>query len=833
MHDLKGLTTQEAKELLLRYGINNVESERPISFLNRFLSQFLNPLLYILLFALAVDLAAWLTEGATDWPTESIAIATILVLNGWLGAYQEFKADEAITKTKKLGATQALVLRDGKLQRVAGESVVPGDVLRIEAGDRIAADAEVVHSKSLSTDESLLTGESLPIEKQEGEEIPAGALVVRGMCYARVVRTGASSAIGKMAASLERIGQEQTPLEKQLRSFAQQIAIVVAVLGAVLVLGGIYAEGLNRLGHVFMFSVALAVAAIPEGLAAVLTVAFSIGVQRMAQRKALVRKLNAVETLGSVSLIATDKTGTLTENRMTVQEIDSPDPERAFLAMVIANDAEDDAVFGDSVDVAFKDFARKSGKNLKEISKIHLRKAARPFDSAYKFMSVTVHDGRRDVTYLKGAPEVLLRRSRLSKHKRLMWEEKAKSYAKQGMRVLALAWAPGSNDERVTFLGLAAMWDPPRQEVPAAINAARSAGIRVVMVTGDHPDTSAHIAGSVGIDNSSVVTGKHVAVASDAELSEHLSSTSIFARVLPEHKLRLVDGFRKMGHVVAVTGDGVNDALAVKRADVGIAMGQRGSDVTREVADIVLLDDNFTSIVAAIAEGRSIYENILKFIGFFLSTDLALTLLVVGGLAASYFFDIKDAQGSILLPLTAVQLLWINVVADGPAALALTLDRNPGLMRLPPRRAGASLLSQDMLSFIVLSGLTKAVIGLALFVLLPSTGISLAETQTAVFLYEAIAQLVFAYPVRHLHVQPLRNGWLHFAVLGGIALQLCIIAFEPTRHFLGLNGLSLQSLAIIAAGLAVSWSVAELVSAIQRQKTRKAPQIVFAAASSK
>ncbi len=821
MEKPNGLTSQRAAELLSQHGPNRLPSAQPPSIVLRFFQQFLSPLIYVLLFALAVDLFSWVSEGARGVPTESLAIAFILALNAGLGTYQEHKADEALAKTRALGASRAWVLRDGKLLHVTSESVVPGDVIRLEAGDKVPADAVLIDEQSASVDESIITGESLPADKSSGDELLSGTMLVRGTSYARVVQTGVQSQIGRMAHSLARVTQDITPLEKRIRTFAKQVAAVVLILAVVLTVGGLYAEGVARFGHVITFSVALAVAAIPEGLPAVLTVALAIGVQRMAARKALVRKMTAVETLGSVTVIATDKTGTLTENRMTVQEIDSPDPERALLAMVLANDADHDLGAGDSVDLALMAFARQRGRNTREIAESHLRVSARPFDSAYKFMSVTVNDGRKDVTYLKGAPEVLLARSKMPHAEKSDWENKVQVYARNGMRVLGVAWAQGSSDHHPDFLGLIAMWDPPRQEVPDAIRTAQQAGIRVVMITGDHPATAAYAADTVGIDGRNVLTGQQLGELQPDMLQTRLHTTSVFARVLPEHKLQLVDGLKSAGEVVAVTGDGVNDALAIKRADVGIAMGQRGSDVTREVADMVLLDDNFSTIVAAIEEGRSIYENIVKFVCFFLSTDVALVLLVTGGLAASFFFDIRDSAGNILLPLTAVQLLWINVVADGPAALALTLDRNPGIMKLPPRSTVAPLLVRDSLIFIAVTGCLKAALGLTIFVFLPRVGYSLAETQTSVFLYEAIAQLVFAYPVRHLHVKPLANHWLHAAVVGGAVLQIAVVFFEPMSGLLGLTPLRAAELAAVAIAVFLSWGLAEAVGAVLRSVVRK------------
>lgn len=816
MTKFAGLTSQRASELLLTNGHNTIPAAAPPSVVLRFLLQFRSPLIYVLMFALMIDVFGWFSEGMGSVPVESLAIASILLLNAFLGAFQEYKADEAIAKARALGASRAWVLRDGTLQHMSSDILVPGDIVRLEAGDKVPADAELLEKHSISVDELIITGESLPVDKHVGAVLFGGTLLVRGSTYARVLRTGAQSQIGQLAHSLKQISADTTPLEKRIKFFAKQVAVIVLVLAAVLTAGGIYAEGLARINHVVMFSVALAVAAIPEGLPAVLTVALAIGVQRMAHRKALVRKMTAVETLGSVTVIATDKTGTLTENRMIVREIDSPDPERALLAMILANDADHDLGAGDSVDLALLAFAKMRAGDTRKIANGHARTSARPFDSTNKFMSVTVNDGRKDMTFLKGAPEVLLERSKISKKERAVWENKAHEYAHRGMRVLAVAWTPGSHDHDVHFLGLIVMWDPPRGEVPDAIRIAQEAGIRVVMITGDHPATAAFAAKAVGIDGNGVITGKQMGELDPDELRDRLENISVYARVLPEHKLQLVEGLKAAGNIVAVTGDGVNDALAIKRADVGIAMGQRGSDVSREVADIVLLDDNFSTIVAAIEEGRSIYENIVKFICFFLSTDVALVLLVIGGLAASFLFDLRDGVGNILLPLTAVQLLWINVVADGPAALALTLDRNPDIMKAPPRSPKSPLLVRNSVFFIAATGALKAALGLTIFVAFPHLGYSFAETQTCVFLYEASAQLVFAYPVRHLHVTPVSNRWLHLAVIGGVMVQLSAVFLAPLSGVLGLAWLQWEAIGAVAAAVLLSWGLAETVGFILR-----------------
>jgi Ca2+-transporting ATPase len=387
---------------------------------------------------------------------------------------------------------------------------------------------------------------------------------------------------------------------------------------------------------------------------------------------------------------------------------------------------------------------------------------------------------------------------------------RALDHASEGSRVLALAWREEEREDDVTFLGLVMLWDPPRAEVPEALRRATTAGIRVIMITGDHPATAKAVGETIGIETERVVTGAEVDRASPEQLRNLVSRVNIFGRVAPEHKLRIVEALQANGEIVAVTGDGVNDAPALKRSDVGVAMGLRGSDVSREVADIVLSDDNFATIVRAIEAGRSIYENIQKFIRFFFSTDLALIVLMILGLALAFVFEIKDPNGgTFLLPLTAAQLLWINVVADGPPALALAFDRNPGVMDKPPRPPSLKLLDGPSLRFIVIGGIAKALGGIAFLGVMPQLGFSLEETRTSVFLYESIMQLVFAYPSRRIGVVPLPNIWIHLAVGLGVAFQGLTVLLPPLRTLLGLVPLGETVFAAIIASVLLTWAIAE------------------------
>jgi len=424
-------------------------------------------------------------------------------------------------------------------------------------------------------------------------------------------------------------------------------------------------------------------------------------------------------------------------------------------------------------------------------------------------MRVTVDEGGQLVSYLKGAPEVLLKRSRLSETERCGWEEKAAAYAGEGFRVLALAWREGEGEDGLSFLGLALLWDPPRAEVPEAIRLAREAGIRVLMVTGDHPATALAVADEVGIPPGRVVTGTDLETLTAEELGHAVREANVFARVAPEDKLRLVEALRGGGEVVAVTGDGVNDAPALKRADVGVAMGRRGSDVSREVADLVLLDDNFATIVAAIEEGRNIYENIQKFIRFLFSTNLAEVLIIVTGVLGSFFLGLHEEGGVLLLPLTAAQLLWVNVVTDGPPALALGLDHDPNVMRSRPRDPKSALLDSPSLRFILTCGVFKALVGGALLVGLPRLGYSPGETRSLLFLFMTIGQLFYAYPSRRIGMSPGFNPALHLSVILCTGLQLLTVFIPALRTLLGLELPAPSSLLWVAAAVLLSWGVAE------------------------
>jgi P-type Ca2+ transporter type 2C len=808
----QGLSTEVAQARLLQYGPNALPEKAPTPLWRRFAGQFQSPLIYILLFALVADAAIWVSEGATGLPVESIAIAVILLLNAGLGVYQESKSEAALARLKEMAAPMVWVMRDGRLVHLPSAELAPGDLVRVEAGDRIPADGALIEAEGVMIDESTLTGESAPVDKGLGEEVFSGTLFVRGKGYIEVSRTGETSAMGRLAVMIGGIEVERTPLERRLEKFGGQIARGVLALAVLIAAGGLLVDGLERMGHVFLFAVALAVAAVPEGLPAVLTLTLALGVERMAKRRAIVRRLSAVEALGSVTVIATDKTGTLTENRMFVRDLDGLDSERALQAMALANDADEKVGAGDPLELALLEYSKRRGVDLDSLRNERPRRSSLPFDSSYKYMRVTVEEGGALVSYLKGAPEVILQRCRLSVEERRNWEEKDEAYAREGFRMLAFGRREGEGDEDLDFLGLALLWDPPRPEAPDAIRRAQDAGIRVLMVTGDHPATALTVAMEVGIQPSRVLTGLDLETMPAEALREAVRESNIFARVAPEHKLRLVEALKQNGEIVAMTGDGVNDAPALKRSDVGVAMGERGSDVSREVADLVLMDDNFSTIVAAVEEGRNIYENIQKFIRFLFSTNLAEVLIVVGGAFGAALMGLRDETGAILLPLTAVQLLWVNIVTDGPPALALGLDQDPGVMRERPRDPRAPLLDRESLRFVLTTGLAKAAIGGALLFFAPLMGFSLMQTRTAVFLHATIGQLFYAYPARRISAPPQFNGALHLAVILGVGLQLLTVSLPSLRTLLGLEPLTLEMMTLVTAAVSLTWGVAEAYS---------------------
>lgn len=814
-----GLSQGEAAALLEEVGPNSLPQESKETLLQRLLRQFKNPLIYILLFALVFDVAVWLWEASGDTPFEAITIAVILIANAVLGVWQESKSEAALEKLASLAAPSAWVLRDGRLQQVPATTVVPGDVLRLEAGERIPADAELLNSGAILVDESILTGESLPVDKEAGDTISAGTLVVRGHCFARVTATGADSSMGQLAGLMAYVDAEPTPLEKRMTVFGRKVAVLVVFLAAVIFAAGLAYTGLSFVNQILLFAIALAVAAVPESLPAALTLALTLGVERMAGRKAVVRRLAAVEALGSVTVIATDKTGTLTENAMRVESIVG-DEQGLLRAMALVNDADPETGAGDPLETGLLAYVDRQADS-RAIRDEYRRVDVTPFDAAWKYMRVSVESEGVTLSYLKGAPEVVLARCTMEAGQRRTIEQQIADSAAQGYRVLAFAQGEGADEEGLQWLGIALLWDPPRQEVPDAIRRAQQAGVRVLMVTGDHPATATAIAAHIGIEDPRTCSGDDVQACDEQQLRALVKHHDVFARVSPEHKLRIVRALKANDETVAVTGDGVNDAPALKAADVGVAMGQRGSDVSREVADLVLLDDNFSTIVAAIEEGRSIFENIQKFIRTLFSTNLSeVTLISVGALLAFATFSAGDAH--LVLPLTAAQILWINLLTDSLPALALSTDRNPAAMGEPPRGAATPLLDARSLWFVMLVGLLGALAAVLLLLLLPGFGREPELAQSMVFHFLVFVQLSFVLPARRVRWWPGTNPLVFAAIAVVLALQVAVLLWPQLATMLLAQPLAVADLTLVLAGVAICWCAAELVAWRLR---RRAPTV--------
>jgi Ca2+-transporting ATPase len=795
------LSSEEAARRLAQYGPNSIPAAAPPSWLRRVARQLASPLIYVLMFAVVFDVITSLRQGG-NWPVEGTVIAIVIALNTLLGVLQEYRAEDALAELKKLAAPMVWVVRDGALAHLPAGGLVPGDRVRIEAGERVPADGTFAEALGVMIDESVLTGESVPVEKTEGGRALSGTLVVRGKGFVDVTATGASSTMGKLASTLENVTADRTPLEQQLAVLGNRLARWVGLIALMLCAGGILAEGLSKFEDIVLFAIAVAVAAIPEGMPAVVTLTLSLGVQRMAHKHAIVRRLSAVEALGSVTVIATDKTGTLTENKMSVQELVTDRADDALRALVLANDAE--GTTGDPLEVGLLEYARQRGLDPAALRAGCPRTSMLPFDSAWKLMRVTVDEAGRRRSYVKGAPESLLARAKLDKAGRELWSSRVEAAAARGQRVLALACGDGETENDLEWLGLVMLWDPPRPEIRAAMKKTQDAGIRVLMITGDHPATAREIARRIGIPEGEPVTGGELEAVGPGRLRDLVREHSVFARVSPEQKLAIVEALKASGEVVAVTGDGVNDAPALKRADVGIAMGQRGSDVAREVADLVLVDDNFATLVDAVEEGRNIFENIQTFLRFSFSTNIALVLLITAGAIGSYVEDLRLENGMLLLPLTALQILWINFLGDGPPGLALAVDRNEGVMTRPPRARGSRLLDPRSARFVLVSGVFKGLVGLAALVIMPELGFTLLTVQTVIFQTESLGKLFSTYTARSLTTRARRNLALHAAVVVGITLQVLSVTIPWLRRVMGLAPVSAREVLAIAAVVALA-----------------------------
>lgn len=783
-----GLTTEQAKEALIKWGPNMLPQKGTSSVLKIFTSQLKNPFSIVLIVAAAFS---FIVGDKVD----GLLITSILVLNTILGFWQEYKASKELEALRSFDTFTSRVLRDGKEAEVPSSEIVPGDVVILEAGDRIPADGKVLESYALQVNESILTGESLPVIKQTKDEennLYLGTNIVSGRGSFVVEKTGLNTRFGSIAKTLIEVKDEKTPLEISLSKLVKGIALVVLLLsGLVFVLQ--MAQGIE-LKEVFLVSIAFLVAAVPEGLPAVVTIILALGVRRMYQKKALVRKMIAVESLGAATVILADKTGTLTKNEMRVKEVKSTqkDEEELLKCAVLCNSAnlvlkEDPLrprlsstqarseassgsfdILGDTTEGALllwvKDkgidyqLMRTEGKLVEEI----------PFSLENRKMTVVwEHKGRR-AAYTKGAPEVILKEVKLTDKELEYWDKEYQKLAAKGLRILGF-----SKDKQL--LGFIAIADQIRKEAKEAIRLARGAGIKVAMVTGDNELTAKAVAEELGLlsEGDEILTGSQLNSLNDDQLKMRIGKTSVYARIAPEDKYRLVKVYQSMGEVVAVTGDGVNDSLALKQAQVGVSMGKVGSDVAKEASDIILLDDNFATLVTAVEQGRVIYANIIKVIKFLLTGNFAEILLIAG---ASFL--------GFPSPLIPTQILWINFVSDGLPALALGFDSgSPNIMRTAPRQ-GNNILGSSMIRYVLIGGITIATICLLVFYyVFQNYGLQMGRT--VVFTVMVILQMSLPFIIRRHHSIH-SNKKLLGSVILMLILQVLILTVPELRALFGI-----------------------------------------------
>jgi calcium-translocating P-type ATPase len=769
-----GLTAPEAARRLAEHGPNRLPQVQPRGAVVRFLQQFHNVLIYVLIGAAVV------TGVLQHWVDTGVILAVVLA-NAIIGFIQEGKAEAAMAAISNMLAPKAAVLRDGHRVSVDGADLVPGDIVVLEAGDKVPADLRVIEARSLAAQEAILTGESVPVEKGQtpvaadaalGDRrsmLWSGTLVSQGTARGLVVATGQATEIGRIGGLLAGVEQLTTPLVAQIDHFARWLSfLILLVAGGLLVWG--YFVGHMPFADLFMAVVGISVAAIPAGLPAVMTITLAIGVQAMARRHAIIRRMPAIEAIGSVSVICTDKTGTLTRNEMVVTAAETPegifaiggegyapkgaitagaDLTRLARAAALCNDArlhcKDEVwmVEGDPMEGALLAFAGKvegdhSARRLDAI----------PFDSRHRFMAVLTNGSQGRVTHVKGAPERVLRMCEGINLKH--WHDRAEALARRGLRVLALAERcevgdqiePKALEGGLTFLGLVGLIDPPRPEAIAAVAKCQAAGIRVKMITGDHAGTAAAIAAQIGLANSSrVLTGADLDRLDNAQLALEVADVDVFARTSPEHKLRLVTALQAHGLTVAMTGDGVNDAPALKRADVGIAMGMKGSEAAKEAADLVLADDNFASIAAAVREGRTVYDNLKKVISWTLPTNAGESMVIILALLAG-----------LALPVTAVQILWINLITAITLGLALAFEpTESGTMARPPRARHAPILSGGLVWHVVLVATLFVAAVFGIFTYAIDKGYTLALAQTMAMNTLVVLEIFHLFFIRNIH----------------------------------------------------------------------------------
>jgi magnesium-transporting ATPase (P-type) len=899
----RGLSAEEAAARLARFGPNLLEAAEPVPAWRKLLSQFANPLVYLLLGAVAVSLAAWALEGADEIPYEAIVIAAIVVLNAVLGYVQEARAEQAVAALQRMAAATAGVVRAGKEMRIPAAEVVPGDLLLLAEGDAVSADARLVEAASLLVAEASLTGESEAVLKDPARlDEPAGlgdrlnmvfdgTAVTRGRGRAVVTATGMATEMGRIARLLGVTEAERTPLQREVDLIGKALGVAVVVIAAVVV-GAILVtadvDDASDLVSVLLVGVSLAVAAVPEGLPAVLSVVLALGVQRMARKRAIVKRLSSVETLGSASVVCSDKTGTLTKNEMTIERVVTPSGEAevtgagyrpegelraggrrlddpALLdevrAVLLGGSLANDAVLreeggewtiqGDPTEAAFL-VAEAKVEGLADARRARFERVGEvPFSSERRLMSTLEADAERGgiAVVTKGAPDVLLGRCTAEREaggvRPLTDARRGEILAVvdrlggQAMRTLAVAYRPlpgdvaPAGDEAVerelVYLGLVGIIDPPRPEARTSISEASSAGVRTIMITGDHPRTAERIAADLGIAGagSRAVTGVEFDALDDEALLDTVREVSVYARVAPEHKLRIVHALQADGRIVAMTGDGVNDAPALKAADIGVAMGLAGTDVTKEAADMILADDNFATIVSAVREGRGIFANIRRFLRFLLSSNVGEVFTMFFGVVLAGALGLQDTEDALAVPLLAAQILWINLLTDSAPALALGMDPPPDdVMRRPPRGLGDRVIDRDMWIGIVYVGIVMAVVTLAALDLRLDGGLlggsgEVEAARTMAFTTLVLAQLFNCFNARSERTSAFHrlftNRFLWGAVALSLALQVAVVQTPFLNEAFATTPLSLGDWLVCAAlASGVLWAV-EAKKLVQRR----------------
>ncbi|MDY2777452.1 MAG: cation-translocating P-type ATPase [Collinsella sp.] len=871
----QGLTAAAAAERFASVGPNKLDEEEKTPLWKRFFEQMADPMVIMLLAAAAISVITGFIQGEPEWADAAI-ILSVVILNSVLGVVQEAKSEQALEALQEMSAAQSKVIRDGKLVSMPSSELVPGDIVLLEAGDSVPADCRVLESASMKIEEAALTGESVPVEKHADAIVLAadtddvslgdrknmcymGSTVVYGRGRAVVVATGMDTEMGKIATALTQAKKELTPLQMKLNELSGILTKLVLAICVIIFAVDIFrhfgdlGSDPTMLLDTFMVAVSLAVAAIPEGLVAVVTIVLSMGVTKMSKRQAIIRKMTAVETLGCTQIICSDKTGTLTQNKMTVVKHELAGDERKFLAgMALCSDAKWDEEKGEAVgeptECALVNDAAKAG--LVNLDAERPRIGEAPFDSGRKMMSVVVKDVDGDFEqFTKGAPDVVIGLCThvyegdeivpMTEERRGELLAANKAMADQALRVLALAnrtydvaptdFSPEALEHDLVFLGLSGMIDPVRPEVTAAIVEAKEAGIRPVMITGDHIDTAVAIAKDLGIvaDASQAITGAQLDKISDEEFKTRVKEISVYARVQPEHKARIVDAWKSLGNIVAMTGDGVNDAPSIKRADIGIGMGITGTDVTKNVADMVLADDNFATIINAVEEGRRIYDNIRKVIQFLLSANIAEVLSVFVATLIGF---------TIFQP---VQLLWINLITDSLPALALGMEEAEGdVMKRKPRKASDGVFAGGMGLDIAFQGVIITLLVLASFftgmyfhngsidIAMLLDGVPDPEGVTMAFITLSMVEIFHSFNMRSrrasIFAMKTQNKWLWGAAVLALALTVVPVEVDFLAEVFGFITLKPEAL-LAALGLAfLIIPIMEVYKAIMRKVEKDA-----------